>query len=340
MKLKKFISAALALAMSLSLSVPAFAADDEHRTEVTYSGTGEEAYFLTVPASLKPGADGTVTLRGTWASNRTFSVSADKTVTMNGSLGGSKTLDITFDGITLAGSNEVEVKDEKSVAVADMTALFGEWTGTFYYNVSGTGGSESANPGGEDSDKDNTQTVTDWSSKVKLRNITSEEYNLLCDATNEDNGLMHWSNMYSITDTIYNENASLRVVRGCDSARVFYYYSVSGYGYLGYGGFRPAFKALAPDTDCADLSVGDVVVMGTLYVGGEALKVPTNPRNSGDVTAYDKDYSGIVSQITLGETLEDTAYQVKAVYVGDGLFVCDRVMLNYISWNQINAALS
>lgn len=208
MKLKQFLSTALALSMSLSLSVPAFAADGEHKTEVTFNGTGEEAYYLTVPASLKPGNSGDVTLRGTWASNRTFSVSADKTVTMNGSLGGSKTLDITFDGITLAGSNEIEVTETKQVGVADMTALFGEWTGTFYYNVSSSGGSGSVSPGGEDDDKDNTQTVTDWSSKVKLRNITSEEYDKLCDATNESDDLMHWKDMDSWTDTIYNGNAS------------------------------------------------------------------------------------------------------------------------------------
>lgn len=291
MKLKQFLSTALALAMSLSLSVPVFAADNEHRTEVVFDGTGEEEYFLTVPASLKPGKSGTVELKGTWASNRTFSVSADKTVEMAGSLGGSKTLDITFDGITLAGSNEVEVKDEKSVAVADMTALFGEWTGSFYYNVSGAGGSESTNPGSEDSDKDNTQTTTDWSSKVKLRNITSDEYDLLCDTTNESNDLMHWNKMSSITDTIYNENASRRVLRGYVSARHSFDDIGSVTTYRADSGFLPAFESLTPDLDCADLSVGDVVVMGTLYVGSEALKVPTNPVSissiyGGDVAGY------------------------------------------------------
>lgn len=80
--------------------------------------------------------------------------------------------------------------------------------------------------------------------------------------------------------------------------------------------------------------------MGTLYVGDDAIKVPTNPVYNGDVTAYDKNGSGVTSKITLGAALENTDYQVKAVYVGDGLFICDRCMLNYISWNQLSAALS
>lgn len=338
MKLKQFLSTALALVMVFSLSIPVFAAD--YSTAVSYDGTGTERYVLTVPSQLKPGASGNVTLSGTWASNRHIAVTADKTVAMTGSLGGSETLDITFAGIDLAGDNEAAVSETKSVSVADLDALFGTWTGTFYYNVGASGGSSS----GSKNDDSATTTVTDWSSKVKLRNITSDEYDLLCDATNGSNDLMHWNKIYSATDTIYDNDESIHILRGYFSARTSSnYISESNRGII--DGWRPAFEVLTPDTDCSDLSVGDIVIMGTIYVGGTPLKVPTNPVNpdydsSSDMSAYNKNGSGITSKITLGAALEDTAYQMKAVYVGDGLFVCDRCVLNYITWNQINAALS
>lgn len=104
-------------------------------------------------------------------------------------------------------------------------------------------------------------------------------------------------------------------------------------------GLRPAFEFMNPE-DYSDVKVGDVVVMGTLYVGDDPVKVPTNPVWNGDITPYDEEQANITTKITLGAALDNADYQMKAVYVGNGVFVCDRVMLNFISWNQINAALS
>ena len=133
MKLKQLLSTALALVMTFSLSIPVFAADYE--TSVSYEGTGTEQYELTVPSQLKPGTAGNVTLSGTWASNRHIAVTADESVTMTGSLGGSETLDVTFAGIDLAGNNETSVSETKQVSVEELNALFGNWTGTLYYDV-------------------------------------------------------------------------------------------------------------------------------------------------------------------------------------------------------------
>lgn len=174
-----------------------------------------------------------------------------------------------------------------------------------------------------------------WSTLVTMRNITSDEYGLLCTATDEDDSIMHWSTIGSITDTAAT---TYRVIRGNGSAsKTAQLLPTNRYEHAG---LRPAFEALTPDTDCAGLSVGSVVMIGTLYVGSDPVQVPTNPVKGGDITNYDKDGSGVTSKITLSTALEDTAYHMKAVYVGDGLFVCDRVMLNYINWNQINAALT
>ena len=324
MKLKRLLSTALAMVMALSLSVPAFAANPSHQTEVTYEGKGTENYLLTVPATLKPGTGGDVILKGTWPSTRTISVTAEETVKMTGSIGGSKTLDVTFAGINQPGSNEVEVTKTERVSVSDMTALFGEWMGTFKYNVS-TSGNGATTP-----DKDN----INWAQKVKMRNISNAEYDKLCDAANESNDLMHWDKMYSWTDDAWSGKAWLRTVRGFVSARDSGNCDTASYTS---GGARPAFEILNSD-DRAGLSVGDVVTIGTLYVGNDPIKVPTNPVYSDDnVHRYGV---GNSQKITLGKALDDAAYQMKAIYVGDGVFVCDRVMLINITWNQLNTALS
>lgn len=142
---KKFLSLLLALLMVCSLGAPALAEEAavtpsagnswQNGTAVSYKGTAEELYYLEVPAQMAPGGSDTVTLHGIWASNRQMTATADASVTMTDNLGTTQTLAVTFPGITLAGSNEVEVSKNESISVGDITALFGEWNGTFYYNV-------------------------------------------------------------------------------------------------------------------------------------------------------------------------------------------------------------
>ena len=138
--MKKILSLGLVAVMALSMVPMAYAADVDYTngTQVTYAGTGAEAYTVTVPAELAPGASGTVTLEGTWASNRQVTVSADANVVLTNSINAqdTKTLTVTFGGITLAGDNNVAVSDTEAVSVADISdALFGTWSGKFNYNV-------------------------------------------------------------------------------------------------------------------------------------------------------------------------------------------------------------
>ena len=112
-------------------------------TDVSYIGGGTEGYKITVPATLAPGASGTVTVEGTWASNRVLNVIAEETVTLTNSIDSSltKELTVTFAGISKSGSNTVAIKTTDdgaftTVFVSEITnALFGTWSGTFYYNV-------------------------------------------------------------------------------------------------------------------------------------------------------------------------------------------------------------
>ena len=137
--MKKFISLLLAALLLVSAVPIALATNDYTQgTQVIYTANGSESYTITVPALLAPGSNGTVTLNGTWAENRTITVTAEPTVTLTNSIKADdqKVLDVTFAGISEAGSNTGSQTFTESVSVADITnALFGTWNGKFNYNV-------------------------------------------------------------------------------------------------------------------------------------------------------------------------------------------------------------
>ena len=138
--MKRILSAFLAVVMILA-AIPISYATTSHTngTKVQYVGQGQESYFITVPATLKPGGSGTVTLKGTWANNRIVNVSADETVTLTNNIDNSneKVLNVNFAGMSYRGNNTVEQTFTEGVSVDSITnALFGVWSGKFNYNVS------------------------------------------------------------------------------------------------------------------------------------------------------------------------------------------------------------
>ena len=147
--MKKILSLLLVGIMVVSMVPTAFATTNyTNGTQVTYDATADndgdgnpdsaEAWTVTVPALLAPGASGNVVAQGTWASNRKLTVTADDDVTLTNSINAAdqKVLDVTFPGIELAGSNTAAVSDTKDVSVAGIdNALFGTWSGKFNYNV-------------------------------------------------------------------------------------------------------------------------------------------------------------------------------------------------------------
>ena len=107
-------------------------------TEVTYTGMGTEAYTVTVPATLAPGATGTVSLSGTWASNREVIITADSSVVLENAenAGETVTLTVSFEDVCVPGNNNVAVSFEQSVSVANAESiLFGTWSGAFSYTI-------------------------------------------------------------------------------------------------------------------------------------------------------------------------------------------------------------
>ena len=149
--MKKILSLGLAGVMAMSAIPMAYAtnvyenpgADTEMGTQVVYEATGAEAYTVTVPAQLAPEGSGDVYVEGTWATDRKLVVTADTSVELTNSIskGDTKTLTVSFPGIALKGDNTVAITQntegaKKTVSVADIkNALFGTWSGTFYYNV-------------------------------------------------------------------------------------------------------------------------------------------------------------------------------------------------------------
>lgn len=139
--MKKVFSLLLAVLMLVSALPVAYAADtNDHSqgTQVVFEAANSESYTITVPASLKPGQGGTVTLAGEWPDNKTISVTADKTVTLTNSIkaADTKTLNVTFLGISEAGSNTSKQTFTEPVSVEGISnALFGTWSGKFNYNV-------------------------------------------------------------------------------------------------------------------------------------------------------------------------------------------------------------
>ena len=149
--MKKVFSLLLAVLMLISALPVAYAtntvtneSEGNATTAVTYTAANAESWTITVPAALAPGgSSGTVTLTGKWPSNKTISVTAQETVTMTNSIskGDEKILDVNFDGISEAGSDTASQTFKKAVSVDPIeNALFGTWSGHFYYNVNSTEG--------------------------------------------------------------------------------------------------------------------------------------------------------------------------------------------------------
>lgn len=167
---------------------------------------------------------------------------------------------------------------------------------------------------------------------MKIRIPTNKEYSKLVSLTGGDNEKMHWKNIYSWVDDTendYNLDPSLRAVRGYHSARSWFCdYATSRYATVG---FRPACE-LDIDTLPSDIKEGDTVIIGTIYMDGQPAKVPQKPTRGGDIANYTPG-----ANLEIRPALNDVAYQVIGIYIGNGVAVADRVLLKNISYEDIQA---
>ncbi len=116
-----------------------FADSDSYGTDVEYVASGEEEYNVTVPAKLTPGGTGEVVLNGTWPSNRIVYVSADESVELINSYNifSKKKLNVNFQILSVSGNNFSSLNKNAIISIdnIDGEILFGDWKGTFNYNV-------------------------------------------------------------------------------------------------------------------------------------------------------------------------------------------------------------
>lgn len=180
--MKKLVSMVLAVLMILSLSTVIFAVDDVSTTLYTsvtvngsaqnnvpgeddagfkdedgnnmdddtyYEGTDGSKYYVTVPATLKPGATDTkLRVTGVLPSDADLTIAVPKTVTLanQDADNDTKPLGIAITGngvnsdgtnhvITIGGNSMITIEEEYSISIDDFKPTLGEWIGEIEYVV-------------------------------------------------------------------------------------------------------------------------------------------------------------------------------------------------------------
>lgn len=167
---------------------------------------------------------------------------------------------------------------------------------------------------------------------IKMRIPTTTEWDKLVLVTGGDNSQIHVDGIASWVDDKERIDPlkPLQAYRGPYAAS----------GWVGASpihrdvdiGFRPAVELdsvpgyLIPK----DLKEGDKFVIGTLHMCGRPVEVPWDPSPKGNVTDYVP-----MSSLDIRNPLDDQKYQMKAIYIGDGVAIVDRVMLKNISYLDI-----
>lgn len=163
-----------------------------------------------------------------------------------------------------------------------------------------------------------------------LRVPTYAEYIRLAEVTHGRDTKMHWRGIQSwVSDARQTAHSGKcrGVCGGLNHARRRVFNHLETFRHR-CTGFRPICD-LAPETMSSE---GSLMVMGTLYMAGEPVKVPKNPTFDGDITAY---IPG--AKLEMREPLPIPDYQVMGYRTGN-MVVADRCILNRISYVDIKSA--
>lgn len=168
--------------------------------------------------------------------------------------------------------------------------------------------------------------------KNQLRILTNKEYDQLVELTNGDDTKMHWQNMFC---WVNDEGHEKRIPSFAHLARGYYskrsrYYGSSRYVSVG---FRPTLGILESDATFSDIQEGATAVMGTLYLNGRPVRMPEKPTCDGDIK-----YFVPGAKLEMREPLEDPAYQVVGIRVGNAL-IADRCLLHSVSYEDIEKSI-
>ena len=158
---------------------------------------------------------------------------------------------------------------------------------------------------------------------TKMRLPTCKEWDSLSRITGGNNKILNWAEMYSWCQD--SDLLGMRMVKGRSDCR--FMRRIVETERSNVVGFRPVFEADPRQQD------GDIVLVGTLYMNDEPVKVPKQPLPNGDIQDY---VPG--ATLRLGQPMVDPDYQIMAIKVGD-ILIADRVLLKNISWPETGGAL-
>lgn len=161
--------------------------------------------------------------------------------------------------------------------------------------------------------------------KVGVKGCDPNEWDATLAEAGEDDEVWCWMGQYFWGQETPEDWVSGRAVRGWVSAR-HWDYNDATIRNVGVG-FRPVLDALALDTLVPD---GATVMIGTLYMDDQPVKVPMNPTEDGDIPDY---IHG--AKLVMGAPIQDAAYQVQAIKVSNVL-IADRVLLKNISLEDLH----
>lgn len=173
-----------------------------------------------------------------------------------------------------------------------------------------------------------------------MRFPTNFDYDRLCNVTGSHNGKMHWQNVLTIVEISDGKFTG----RGYHAAKWQWQVpdGMNSPNREPYNCFRPAFDCVTPKELPDDLKLGDVIVVGTLYVGGEPVCVPQEYNyctvcKKNELRQNKRD---AITNFELRPVLDDPDYAIWGIYVGNNTFIADRPLVKGISPYQIKNAMN
>jgi len=188
-----------------------------------------------------------------------------------------------------------------------------------------------------------------FSDVLRMRIPTFTEVSALMQITKGAYRSVNWKNIYSwVDDPRFDKRPNVKMC--CEYSSGLYWTCTLASNRLFTVGFRPAFEI--EKSVAASIRDGSTVIVGTLYMGDEPVKVPQQPVTSKDVLGYiavsmsqqpkaSRNIAEYIpgSPLKLQDALNDPAYQITAIKAGNVL-IAEKVILKLISYNDIIEALT
>ena len=153
-----------------------------------------------------------------------------------------------------------------------------------------------------------------------------------------------WCQDKTVPPEEYEPMGSMRVARCRGSLR--HWSKADSMMRLDEIGYRPVLvpldlETLQPDQERMNaMEDGDILSMGTLYIGNLPCEIPSNPTGKGDIPKYGTHfckYSPVVPgpRISICSTRPEANMQIRWIKCG-GILVSDRCLLTAVSWEDLN----